>query len=91
MKLINNIFVVVCVMRCLIACQNVEVNAALYPQTESLFNYQPKVIKNGQSVLSPTDKEDCINRLAKDADLKSSRSASQFRQCLIDKGYTLID
>lgn len=57
MKLINNIFVVVCVMRCLIACQNVEVNAALYPQTESLFNYQPKVIKNGQSVLAlPTKK-----------------------------------
>jgi hypothetical protein len=58
---------------------------------DSLDFYKPVVSMNGSNVLFEKDRQNCLDRAKKmNKDNASNSSIAAFRQCLIDKGYTLL-
>jgi hypothetical protein len=58
---------------------------------DSLDFYKPIVLMNGINVLFEADRQNCLDRAKKtNQDNAANSSIAAFRQCLIDKGYTLL-
>lgn len=87
-------FLIHCFWTCnlivLCSCQVLPVESMSSGKSETIQNYHPQVMRDGHDHLDTSDAESCLRRVSVNLDMNSSRSTSMFRNCLIEKGYQLI-